>query len=1247
MRILPALLFSLGILVARETTPGNVIPGKVIFKLAPGTALLKARGTATAVPEVDAVLSRYSVQFVEPLFPASRSRPPDLPDISRIYLAAYETNANPYAVAQRLQESPQVIYAEPVFIRRVYGVPDDSLYSSQWHLSAIMAADAWDISHGDSTIIIAVVDNGFDMDHPDLEANYFTNPNEIPGNQVDDDGNGYVDDVQGWDFGESDNDPTHGSEEAAGYWVHGTHVAGIANAVTDNQAGVAGVAWNVKTLPIKAAYDDTPEFISFGYSGIVYAAELGAHVINCSWGGTGYSLVGAEVIEYATGFGSLIVGSAGNENANEFHYPSAYQEVLSVASVSSSDRKSSFSNYGLSVDVSAPGETILSTTPESGYGHIGGTSMSSPLVAGLAALVKSYYPDLTAKELAVRVAGTVEGIDNLNPQYEGLIGTGRINAFQALDYEESEFVSFPPKIVLVTSAVTDVVGGNGDGVLDRGETVYISTTYRNYSLGTTQSYTVTLTTDDPALTVVDDVTSPRSFPPDARDTIENGLSFSVSDTVTPRLTSVVLNVTAEGEFHASDTLTVTLGRMPVLMVDDDFESCCGDVHVDGFYRGILDENNLLYGIWDHSKQGSPSGEALLGFPMIIWFTEWDFPSLDSLDRAALSYYLDNGGNLYISGQDLGWDLADPAPGFENEYNFSNGNSRLFYETYLHATWGGDDAGSENVEGIWGDPISSGLDFNVWQPGIETDSQFPDWFTPDDQAVLIFQYDNGKGMGLRYDGDYRLVYTGMGLEAFGSDYGSVAPEDINDTQRTVLTRILSYLNFIHHDPLSDTESTETDFDIAVEVTGEISDLEKVALFYKTDDMTDYSSSDMEGSDGQFTGTIPAPNEATTVRYYVETDHPYYTWTNPVGVPENVFQFYAGPDTVPPQFVFVSELENRIDRSGTDEVTAFATDNIGIGEAVLTYTLSTDRNDTLYAPMAFDGSLWRGEISWSAVSGHTVITYQVVVKDVSSNENEARSEPLSFKIVNQSKVGYWDEEDISQWDTGDGWGLFHFNQTIRYVMDDSPGENYSNNANNVLAKLEPLDVSPYESAYLSFLELSFMEEDKDFGYVELSRDGNEWTTASSITGVAVVRTELVDLTPYIDNGEVWLRLRMTSDEQNTYIGWYVDDIHLLVDTTLGVTGVTSSEILPSEVALGQNYPNPFNAVTAISFSLPYSSDVQLAVYDLLGREVASLVHGLKEAGRHEVLWNAHGFASGIYVYRLETSRSVKTRKLLLLK
>ncbi|MBZ0200219.1 MAG: S8 family peptidase, partial [Ignavibacteriaceae bacterium] len=313
---------------------------------------------------------------------------------------------------------------------------------------------------------------------PDLSGNLWHNYNEIPNNSIDDDANGYIDDYIGWDFGgltgTPDNNPMEDRSD------HGTHVAGISSAVTDNGIGVASIGFKTKIMAVKTSQDNYRNssgqpYIAFGYEGIKYAADNGCKVINCSWGGGGYSVFGQEMIDYAVSKGALVVTAAGNSNSSSPFYPAAYKGVLSVASTDQGDLKSGFSNYGITVDVSAPGSGILSTWMNDTYTTLSGTSMASPLTAGLAALVFAQFPAYNPLQVGEQIRVTSDDINQSNPNYQNLLGRGRINAQNALTLNTSESVRFIDYIFS-----DNAPGGNGNGIIENNETITLTLTFVNY-----------------------------------------------------------------------------------------------------------------------------------------------------------------------------------------------------------------------------------------------------------------------------------------------------------------------------------------------------------------------------------------------------------------------------------------------------------------------------------------------------------------------------------------------------------------------------------------------------------------------------------------------------------------------------------------------------------------------------------------------------------------------------------------------
>lgn len=449
--------------------------------------ILQSDNSITLPQSLNQFLDQYHIKYSRVIFPHKVSETSST--LGRIIELKYESDEDPFFISSKLSKIDLFEWIEPKFVYEFSFVPNDPSYSTQYALTKINAAQAWDISQGDTSIAIGIVDTGVDWDHPDLEANIWINRNEIPNNGIDDDSNGFIDDVRGWDFGGlngvPDNNPMEDQPD------HGTHVAGIASAVTNNGIGVASIGFKCKVMAVKTTRNDlrgvSGPYIIFGYEGIVYAADNGAKVINCSWGGSGYSLYGQEIINYATNNkNSLVVCAAGNNNSSDLFYPASYKGVLSVASTTSGDLKSSFSNFGSTVDVSAPGSSIYNTWQNNTYATLSGTSMAAPLAAGLAGLVKAVFPNFNAMQIGEQIRTNCDDINSLNSSFQFQLGRGRINAFKSLSNTNSKSVR--------TNNITftdESPGGNNDGIFQSGETITVRINFINY-LSSTSSLSIQL-----------------------------------------------------------------------------------------------------------------------------------------------------------------------------------------------------------------------------------------------------------------------------------------------------------------------------------------------------------------------------------------------------------------------------------------------------------------------------------------------------------------------------------------------------------------------------------------------------------------------------------------------------------------------------------------------------------------------------------------------------------------------------------
>ncbi|MEN6386955.1 MAG: S8 family peptidase, partial [Phycisphaerales bacterium] len=392
------------------------------------------------------------------------------------------------AVSQ-YNQSENVLYAQPNYeVHALATIPNDTLFSQLWGMDNasdydIDAPEAWDITTGSRDIVVAVIDTGIDYTHPDLAGNMWVNEAEKNGiTGSDDDGNGYIDDIYGYDFVNNDGDPRDDH-------YHGTHCAGTIGAIGNNGQGVAGVCWNVKIMALKFLNSAGGGYTDDAILAVQYSILMGAKISSNSWGGGGYSQGLKDAIDAAGAAGMLFVAAAGNDgsnNDNSPHYPSNYtsESLISVMATDSSDSKSSFSNYGLtSVDIGAPGSSIMSCQPGNGYQYLSGTSMATPHVSGACALIWSMNPSLTNMEVKEILLSTVD------PKLAGkCVSGGRLNVHNAILETKSPWITLEPE----------------EGIIEPAETneVYITFDARTMQPGTYQAEILILSNDPQSPIVV-------------------------------------------------------------------------------------------------------------------------------------------------------------------------------------------------------------------------------------------------------------------------------------------------------------------------------------------------------------------------------------------------------------------------------------------------------------------------------------------------------------------------------------------------------------------------------------------------------------------------------------------------------------------------------------------------------------------------------------------------------------------------
>ena len=336
-------------------------------------------------------------------------------------------------ILEKYRSDPSVEYAEPNYIRHASVTTNDTYYNLQWGIVKIKADEAWDIDKGDTSIIVAVLDTGVDSNHPDLQAKLYS----------------------GYDF--VNNDPDSDDDNG-----HGTHVAGIIGAITNNTEGVAGTSWYCRIMPVKVLDSAGSGNDGDIASGLLYASVNGVKIINMSFGAVGTSSTLNNALSTAYDRGCVLIAAAGNDGVSVEFYPAAYEKCIAVSATDSNDLKASFSNYGSWIDVAAPGVNILSTLPGNNYGYESGTSMAVPFVSGVAALVFARYPNSSNSEVELRLK---LGTDDIGPIGKDIyFGYGRINALKAIGnyltlVDEIKMYTFPNPLRLdqkATIVIKDV-----------------------------------------------------------------------------------------------------------------------------------------------------------------------------------------------------------------------------------------------------------------------------------------------------------------------------------------------------------------------------------------------------------------------------------------------------------------------------------------------------------------------------------------------------------------------------------------------------------------------------------------------------------------------------------------------------------------------------------------------------------------------------------------------------------------------
>ncbi len=687
------------------------------------------------IEEIDALMERFRVRRAKRIFPeATNPRVKRLryPVRNQYLLVADVDSADIPRICEEFRKCPYVRFADPNYWHPILREPNDPYYHLQWYLEKIEAPNAWNYITGCREILVTTLE-GVEWYHPDLYDNLWVNPGEdldsdgVPFdpddiNGVDDDGNGYVDDFIGWDFiddddvgdevldptdeaGEEDNDPDDCPRNG-----HGTHTTGVLAAVANNSVGIAGLNWRASIVCLRT--DVTPASgIGHHISAAViqalqYAREMEQliDVFSLSYGDTFTSTTERYYLNQVYHAGGVLFGGAGNDAVSTRFYPAAYSMVIAVAATDQYDRRAYFSNYGDWIDVSAPGVAIYSTVPDSDYIAWDGTSMATPVAAGIGALLRCAFPDSANDWIRERIEYGTDNIDDLNPEYAGLLGSGRVNAFKAL------FQWRYPYLLLDSFVVVD---GDGDGRVTQGEegelVIYV---HNDPEWQPGEDIVLTVTSDDSGIVFIDSVAELGSIAPGA---CANNAADPIRFTMSPDepwghpVEIKLLFTSSSSDFEFERKISFMLGWAPVLVYD-----CDGGDGYEFYICKSLERGQVVYDVWHRDSAGPLDPELATNFfkTFIVLTGDLDTNVFSPEEISLFESLADMGKDLILTGQYAPDFLADGYEDFLADYF-----GVLHDEDAVLRVW------TMDIRGVEGDPVGDGLRLNAFASSDAAGNQF--------------------------------------------------------------------------------------------------------------------------------------------------------------------------------------------------------------------------------------------------------------------------------------------------------------------------------------------------------------------------------------------------------------------------------------------------------------------------------------------------------------------------------------------
>lgn len=763
----------------QDYIPGKTVsPDRIYVKVIPAVAPLDVHefdsAPRTGLAPFDALLDAFKATKIEKAYPeVPPETDPTKVDLSRWYFVYFADGIDVRDAVAGFGKCPVLEYADYDLWHFPLEVPNDPRVGAQWWVAKCGFPGAWDVTHGIAEVVIGIVDSGIDMPfndlgeweiHEDLASNVWINRGEDINddgqitlddlNGVDDDGNGFDDDFYGVDFGARQmlpndywGDPARGEN-----FSHGTHVSGLASAVTGNGVGVAGAGYSCK-LMITAHGDINhgPQNGELGplintNQGITYCSRNGANVINMSFGSgrvAAPSPAERDAINAALGRGTILFAATGNDaeynrrgDAGR-HYPVAFDGVIGVAASDDNDHATNFTNYGDYTDLVAPGQGILSTLNHNRYEAADGTSMACPIATGLAALSLSQRM-LDRNALLTKMQQTATDISDRNQDTPGI--RYRINADFLVN-------SIYPRYAITEWTAVDVTG-DGDGRAEPGETVACSFTIEDIAgFADARGAVVTLSSPDPVVTVVNASANLGHFGGGQQVFVgdNRALTFRVEN-CRPHYSSLVLTVNDSSEQARTYQMPITIGHPYFLLVDDDSSAAYQKYYVEDLaIRPIVHET------WDVATQGEVPASVLEEFTAVIWETGTARAPLSVNEQGALQHYLDSGQKgLIISGQYIGASL----------------NNNEFMLNYLHARYNSSTTNRRQAIGMADHVVSDSVSLFLLGAAGASNNFSQSLLSPVNGADTLFRWSNDGAPGATWfaDNRYAVIYLGFALES---------------------------------------------------------------------------------------------------------------------------------------------------------------------------------------------------------------------------------------------------------------------------------------------------------------------------------------------------------------------------------------------------------------------------------------------------------------------------------------------------